>query len=111
MPSDLALWRLQRHTALAALPLVLAHVVLQYWVFGIDNASFEAVSARVQGGVILALDVVLLGVVSLHAFLGLRAVLQDHAKSPAAVRRITVATLAASALVFAYGLVALFAFL
>ncbi|HSJ98272.1 MAG TPA: hypothetical protein VLC53_14445 [Myxococcota bacterium] len=109
--SDLSLWRWQRRTALATLPLVVAHVVLQYWVFGIDNASFDAVSARVQGGVILALDVLLLAAVGAHGFLGLRSVLQDYAGSSAAAAWITRATLAAFAAVLLYGLVALAAFL
>lgn len=109
--SDLSLWRWQRRTALLALPLVVAHVVLQSWVFGIDTADFDAVAARVQGGVILTLDVLLLAAVGAHGFLGLRSVLQDYAKSSAAAARITRATLAAFVAVLAYGLVALAAFL
>jgi succinate dehydrogenase hydrophobic anchor subunit len=108
---DLKLWRWQRYTALATLPLVIAHVVLQYWVFGIDSASFDAVSARVQGGIILGLDVLLLAAVAGHGFLGLRSMLQDYARSSAAAAWITRATLAAFVAVLVYGLAALAAFL
>lgn len=108
---DLRLWRWQRHTALAAVPLVVAHVVLQYWVFGVDTASFDAVSARVKGGLILTLDVLLLAVVAAHGFLGLRSVLQDYARSSTAAAWITRSTLLFVAATFAYGLVALAAFL
>ncbi len=109
--SDLALWRWQRYTALATLPLVVAHVALQYWVFGTDASSFDQVSARVKGGLILTLDVVLLAAVSAHGLLGLRSMLQDYAKSSAGAAWITRATLLLLAATFVYGLVALIAFL
>jgi succinate dehydrogenase hydrophobic anchor subunit len=108
---ELGLWRWQRYTALAALPLVIAHVALQYWVFGLDTASFDAVSARVKGGVILALDVLLLATVAGHGFLGLRSMLQDYARTSASAAWITRATLFAFVAVLVYGLAALAAFL
>ena len=109
---ELTLWRWQRYTALAALPLVIAHVVLQYFVFGTESStSFDSVSARVQGGLILTLDVFLLAVVSGHAFLGLRGLLQDYARSSEAAAWITRITLGAFVAVLVYGLVALTAFL
>lgn len=111
MFSDLALWRWQRYTALAALPLVAAHVVLQYWVFGVENATFDAVSARLQGGAILAVDVLLLAAVGGHAFLGLRSVLQDYARTSAGARLATRACLFLLAATVLYGIAALFAFL
>lgn len=110
MLTELRLWRWQRTTALLVLPLVVAHVVLQYWVFG-GEAAFDAVSARVRGGAILALDLVLLAAVSAHAFLGLRSMLQDYARSSAAAARITRATLIMFVATFLYGLAALSAFL
>lgn len=109
--TDLRLWRWQRYTALATLPLVVAHVVLQYWVFGIETASFDAVSARVKGGVILGLDVLLLAAVAGHGFLGLRSLLQDYARTSASAAWITRATLFAFVAVLVYGLAALAAFL
>jgi succinate dehydrogenase hydrophobic anchor subunit len=109
---ELTLWRWQRYTAIAALPLVVAHVVLQYFVFGAESsASFAAVSARLQGGLVLTLDVLLLAVVSAHGFLGLRSMLQDYARSSAAAAWITRLTLGAFVLVLLYGLLALTAFL
>ncbi|HXN16479.1 MAG TPA: hypothetical protein VN878_08870 [Usitatibacter sp.] len=108
---DLKLWCWQRYTALISLPLVLAHVVLQYWVFGIDSANFDAVSARVKGGIILGLDVLLLAAVSGHAFLGLRSMLQDYARSSRTAAWITRATLFAFAATLVYGLAALVVFL
>ena len=109
--TDLKLWRWQRYTALATLPLVVAHVVLQYWIFGADNSSFDQVSARVKGGVILSLDVLLLAAVSAHGFLGLRSMLQDYAKSSETAAWITRVTLFLFAATLAYGLAALIAFL
>ena len=108
---ELRLWRWQRYTGLLALPLVVAHVALQYGVFGVDAASFAGVSARLQGGAILALDVLLLACVSAHGFLGLRSMLQDYARSARAATWITRATLAAFAAIVVYGLAALAAFL
>ena len=110
MLTDLRLWRWQRTTALLVLPLVVAHVVLQYWVFG-GEASFDTVSARVKGGAILALDLVLLAAVSAHAFLGLRSMLQDYARTSASAAWITRATLFMFVATFLYGLAALCAFL
>lgn len=107
---DLKLWRWQRYTALLSLPLVVAHVALQYWVFGLETANFDAVSARVRGGVILGLDVLLLAAVSAHAFLGLRSMLQDYARTSRFATWITWATLLALAVTFVYGLAALAAF-
>ena len=110
MRTELRLWRLQRTTALATLPLVIAHVVLQLWVFGPDNA-YDVVSARVKMGAILTLDVLLLAAVSAHAYLGMRSMLQDYARSSAAAGWITRATLFLFVATVAYGLVALTAFL
>ena len=111
IPSDLRLWRWQRYTALAVFPLVLAHLALQYFFFGVDASTFAEVSARVKGGVILGLDVLLLAAVSAHGFLGLRSMLQDYARSSPAAGWITRASLFALAATFAYGLAALAAFL
>ena len=108
---DLTLWRWQRYTALVALPLVIIHVALQYWVYGLDSANFGAVSARVKGGFVLGLHLLLLAAVSAHAFLGLRSMLQDYARSSRSATWITRITLAALAATFVYGLVALAAFL
>ena len=110
MPTDLRLWRLQRITAILALPLVLAHVILQLWVFGPDH-PFDVVSARVKMGLILTLDVLLLAVVSAHGWLGMRSLLQDYARSSAAAGWITRITLGLLIATIAYGLVALTAFL
>lgn len=109
---ELKLWRWQRYSALAVLPLVITHVVLQYFVFGADSsASFDAVSSRMKGGLILALDIALLAAVSAHASLGLRGMLQDYARTSTAAAWITRLTLFAFVAVLVYGLVAATAFL
>ena len=108
MRTELRMWRWQRTTALVSLPLVIAHVVLQLWIFGPD--SYEVVSARVKMGLVLTLDVLLLVAVSAHAWLGMRSVLQDYARSSAAGAWITRATLVLFVATVAYGLVALAAF-
>ena len=111
MLDDLSLWRWQRYTAIATLPLVLAHVVLQLFVFGIDTASYADVSARLKGGAMLAVDLLLLVAVCAHAFLGLRSVLQDYARRAALTGRITRVALFAFAATVVYGLAALVAFI
>lgn len=108
---ELQLWRWQRRTALIALPLVLLHVVLQYFVFGSATASYDVVSARLKLGAFFVLDLLLLAAVSSHAFIGLRSVLMDYAKSPAAARRATYAIGIGFAGVLIYGLAALAAFI
>lgn len=96
--------------ALVSLPLVLAHVILQLWVFGPEQ-RFDVVSARVKMGLILTLDVLLLATVSLHGFLGLRSMLQDYARNASAAGWITRITLFLCVATIAYGLLALTAFL
>jgi len=78
--NDLTLWRLQRKTAIYAVPLVLIHLILQYLVFGVETISYETVSVRIQAGVILLVDLALLITVSLHAFVGIRGIVYDYSK-------------------------------
>ncbi len=108
---ELRFWRWQRYTALLALPLVILHVVLQYFVWGIDTITFDAVSARMKMAAFLALDLMLLAVVTTHAFLGLRSIFMDYAKNPASAQRTTVLLAVTLAGVILYGLAALAAFL
>lgn len=108
---ELRLWRWQRYTAFLALPLVMLHIVLQYFVFGIDTTTFDAVSARARMAVFLGLDVLLLATVTAHAFLGLRSIFMDYAKNPIAAGRTSVLIAATFAGVILYGVAALAAFL
>lgn len=108
---ELKIWRWQRYTALLLLPLVGFHVVYQYFVLGMDSISHDAVSGRLQLAVFLAIDVALLIVVSAHAYIGLRSILMDYAKSPAAARRASLVVACLLAATVLYGLLALFAFL
>lgn len=108
---EFRLWRWQRWSALAALPLVLAHVVLQYYVFGPESANFETVSTRARLASLLALDIALLITVTAHAFLGMRSIAMDHARTARQAMRATVAMAVLFALTVLYGLAALAAFL
>ena len=106
---DLTFWRWQRYTAIATLPLVFAHVVLQLFFFGIGSATFANVSTRLKGGGILVVDLLLLVAVCAHAFLGLRSVLQDYARRSLLASWITRVTLFAFVATVLYGVAALVA--
>ncbi len=108
---DLVLWRLQRSTALLALFLVFLHLILQLIIFRQEVISFEAVSFRLKSYFLLAIDVVLLIVVSIHGFLGFRSILQDYAHKSAASRVITIISILIIIFTILYGLVALLAFI
>lgn len=108
---ELKLWRWQRLSALILLPLVAFHAVYQYFVVGIDGITFNSTSARLSGGILLVVDVLLLATALGHGLLGLRAVVMDYARSDGFARRTTAITLAALGIAFLYGLAALFAFL
>lgn len=108
---ELKLWRWQRWSALALLPLVAFHIVFQYFVVGIDNIDYATVSAKMSTGVLLVIDVLLLATALTHGLLGLRAIIVDYARSAAAARRATAAILVFTAAAMLYGLLALGAFL
>ena len=110
-PLDLALWRLQRSSAIFVIILVIVHLILQFIVFNSDAISFLEVSTRIKSGFILAVDVVLLISVSVHGYLGFRSILLDYINSSRLACFITYAILLAIASTILYGLVALRAFI
>lgn len=108
---ELRLWRWQRTSALALLPLLAFHIAYQYFYIGKGGLAYSVVSARLNMALFLAIDILLLLSVAIHAFLGLRSIAMDYASSPAAGRRGTTLILALLAGTVIYGLAALFAFM
>jgi len=111
IPLTLRLWRLQRTTALIALPLVAAHVIVQFFVFGMDGTTSTVVATRLRAGLLLALDLALLVAVATHGYIGLRAVIADYTRDDTAAMhalRVVAFLLAATLL---YGVAALVALL
>lgn len=109
--TSLRIWRWQRMSALILLPLVLFHVVYMYFVVGMDGISMETVSGRLKAAGFLILDIVLLVVVVIHAFAGIRGMLIDYQGDRRKVSRITFAIGILAAVTILYGLTALVAFL
>jgi succinate dehydrogenase / fumarate reductase membrane anchor subunit len=108
---DLALWRLQRSSAIFVMVLVALHLVLQFIVFNSDAISYLEVSDRIKSGFILAIDVILLISVSVHGYLGFRSILLDYINSSRLACFITYTILLAITSTILYGLVALRAFI
>jgi succinate dehydrogenase hydrophobic membrane anchor protein len=111
LPLPLRLWRLQRTTALIALPLVAAHVVVQFFIFGMDGTTSAVVAQRLRGGLLLALDLALLAAVATHGYLGLRAVIADYVREGAAAARAVCVVALLLAATLLYGVAALVALL
>lgn len=108
---SLTLWRWQRRSALLLVPLLAFHVIYQYFYVGMDGISFESVSEKLQFALFVALDLLLLAIVAVHAFTGLRSIVVDYTSAPGRIRAAT----AGLGLIFlatvAYALAALVYFL
>ena len=106
---ELRLWRWQRRSALLLLPLVAFHVYFQYFVVGIDGVDFSSTAARLGGGLLLVIDVLLLVTALAHGFLGLRSIAIDYARSSGMARGVTVGLSVVLAAGILYGLATIFA--
>jgi succinate dehydrogenase hydrophobic membrane anchor protein len=106
---ELKLWRWQRRSALLLLPLVTFHLYFQYFVVGIDGIDFRSTAARLSGGLLIAIDVLLLATALSHGLLGLRSIAIDYARSSGMARGATIGCLIAFGAAFIYGLATLFA--
>lgn len=109
--TNLTLWRWQRTTAVILLPLVLFHVIYMYFFVGMDSISAGSVSDRLAVIGFLVVDVVLLLVVVVHAFTGIRSILVDYQGDRRRIDRITAVIGVCAVGTVVYGLVALAAFL
>jgi len=106
---ELKLWRWQRRSALILLPLVAFHVCFQLFVVGIDRIDFSGTAARLSGGLMIVIDLLLLAAAVGHGLLGLRSIAIDYARSSGAARHATLASMLLFAAVFVYGVAALVA--
>lgn len=107
---DLRLWKLQRHTALLLLPLLIFHVGFQAFFIGTENIDFDGVAARLGVAGYVAVDVLLLLTAVAHAVLGLRSVMQDRAASAPRQRTASRLAIAIGVVAVAFGAIALTAF-
>lgn len=108
---NLKIWRWQRGSAMILFPLLLFHVIYTYFVVGMDEISMDSVSTRVQFAGYLILDIVLLCVVVVHAFAGIRSIYIDYQSDRRKVRSITWVIGLLGAGVVAYAVVALSVFI
>ena len=106
---EFKLWRWQRIAALALVPLVAFHLVYQYFVLGLDNISFTAVSAKLHSHLLLTIDLVLLVAALTHGMIGLRGLILDYTSSSALATRVTVSVLGTTVAFVLYGVSALLA--
>lgn len=108
---DLRLWRLQRNTALLALILIALHLIIQLVIFKNEIISFDVVSKRLQNFFLLAVDVSLLIVVSIHAFLGFRSIVLDYINRSIILNVLTKIMISIIIFTILYGTFALIAFI
>lgn len=98
-------WRWTVGTGAALLLLVPAHMVAHHFV--VDQVgglrTYEQVLDYVGHPLMLAVEALLLGAVTIHAMLGLRSVLFDFDLSPHARRRVDLALCALGAATLTYG--------
>lgn len=108
--TNLLIWRWQRRSALLLAPFLAFHVVYQYFVIGVDGISFATVSDKLAATGFLLLDLVLLMLVAVHAFAGMRGIFIDYTSSPTAIRTVTavIGLLFAGTLVYAVAALAAF---
>ena len=106
---ELRLWRWQRRSALLLLPLVAFHLCFQFFIVGVDKIDFGGTTARLSGGLLLLIDILLLVTALGHGLLGIRSIAIDYARSSAMARGTTIGCLVVFAAALLYGLAALFA--
>lgn len=108
---NLLIWRWQRRAAILLAPVLAFHVIYQYFVIGMDRISFSSVSDKLATAGFLVLDLVLLILVTMHAFAGLRSIMIDYTGSASRIRSITIATVVLFSSTVVYALTALSTFL
>ncbi len=81
-----ALWLVQAFTGLLLVALLLLHMVAHHFVVEGGLRTFDDVIAYVANPTIFFLEILFLIVVTVHAMLGLRAIVLDLAPSPGRLR-------------------------
>lgn len=109
--TSLLIWRWQRRSAVLLLPFLAFHVIYQYFVIGMDGISFATVSDKLAAAGFLVLDLVLLVLVAVHAFAGLRSIVVDYTSSASRIRTVTACIGILFLGTIAYAVAALIAFL
>lgn len=108
---SLVLWRWQRRSAILLVPLLIFHVIYQYFVIGMDDISFATVTDRLEVAGFLIVDLALLLTVALHAFTGVRSIAVDYTGSLAGIRALTALLGVLCVATVVYAIAALAAFL
>lgn len=108
---SLVLWRWQRRSAILLVPLLIFHVIYQYFVIGTDGISFASVTDKLDVVGFLVVDLALLMTVALHVFTGVRSIAVDYTGSLAGIRAITALLGVLCVATVVYAIAALIAFL
>lgn len=99
-----AVWLLQAFTGILLVPLLLLHMVAHHFVVEGGLREFEQVVDYISNPAIFVISIIFLLVVTVHAVLGLRAILVDLRPSPAARRLIDWTLIVAAAITIIYGI-------
>ncbi len=111
MRTSTTVWRWQRNSALAAVPLLGFHVIYQYFVIGVDGINFQTVSGNLSVAGLLAIDLLLLLTVTFHGFAGLYNISRDYTASARTASLIAVGLAIAFVVTIVYAIAALIAFM
>lgn len=97
-----SLWLVQAISGLLLVSLLALHMIAHHFVVEGGLRTFDEVIAYVSNPIIFGLEVLFLIVVTVHALLGLRAIVLDLAPRPATLRVVdgVLVTLGAGALIY-----------
>jgi len=99
-----AVWLLQAFTGILLVPLLLLHMVAHHFVVEGGLREFEQVVEYISNPAIFVISIIFLIVVTVHAVLGLRAILVDLRPSPATRRLIDWTLIVVGVVAIVYGI-------
>ena len=103
-PKTSSAWLWKAFTGVALLILLGLHFIANHFIAKGGLRDFADIVAYLRNPIILVLEVLLLVVVTIHAMLGVRAILLDFGLSDHAEKRLSQALSAVGALTVGYGL-------
>lgn len=99
-----ALWLVQAFSGLLLVALLLLHMIAHHFVVDGGLRDFQEVVAYVSNPAIFVTTIFFLIVVTIHALLGLRAIIMDLGPSPATIRAVNWLLLLVGLLTVGYGI-------
>ncbi|GAB4496307.1 MAG: hypothetical protein OHK0052_06030 [Anaerolineales bacterium] len=96
-------WKWMRYSAIALIPLVFLHVILQDVIVGVHRIDASYVAMRWGTWFIQVYDIALLGFAFAHGVNGLRQILRDFIHNPQVFRIVSIVLLVFWAGITAYG--------